>query len=260
MIYIYRLSRENRELSYKPYFLDNNKSPNYDKINIEELLNKFVSVNNYRSISKNHININFIKNLIGENEKDFYSIYGEDEDIEIAEYGKGCDFLIVSCDSIKNKECSIRSLAGIKMETDMKGRKYTDLSVIVSAKTHGMKRRSNMKSFNGKEILKIIEDVSIKEKCEYIKLCSIVTVVSYYYKNGYRLKRRFDGVENKKQTRCMELLSELYKESIEYGSDYEELIMQNKIIMNFLKRYNSYNEYDYEDQDEADYLMFKKLN
>ena len=30
--------------------------------------------------------------------------------------------------------------------------------------------------------------------------------------------------------------------------------------MNFLKRYNSYNEYDYEDQDEADYLMFKKLN
>ena len=58
----------------------------------------------------------------------------------------------------------------------------------------------------------------------------------------------------------MELLSELYKESIEYGSDYEELIMQNKRIMNFLKKYNSYNEYDYEDQDEADYLMFKKLN
>ena len=57
----------------------------------------------------------------------------------------------------------------------------------------------------------------------------------------------------------MELLSELYKESIEYGSDYEELIMQNKIIMNFLKRYNSYNEYDYEDQDEVDYLMFKKI-
>ena len=58
----------------------------------------------------------------------------------------------------------------------------------------------------------------------------------------------------------MELLSELYKESIECVCDYEELIMQNKTIMNFLKRYNSYNEYDYEDQDEADYLMFKKLN
>ena len=267
MIYVYKLSRENRHLSYVPYVLEKNNASNYDNIDFEVLLNKFVNVNNFGSISKKYININFIKNVIGENERDFYNIYGDDESIEIAEYGKGCDFLIISCDTIQSKkhsihpkECSIRSLAGIRIKFDHKNRKYTDLSLIVSAQPHIMKRRSNIKSFNGKEILKTIENISKKETCEYIKLSSIKTAISYYFKHGYRLKREYDSFENKNQQYYIEILYNLYKKSIETNKNYGELIMNNKSIMNFLKRYNSYNEYSYTEQKDGDYLMFKNLN
>lgn len=190
-IFIYKAYRSINNLEYVPYYDEDVNNIYYNVLNITNVIYKLSTEHISDVICQKKISNAFIRGALGLDEQDLYKY--EDENIDINDDSRGVDILIVWTDvkpntsRVSKKLQSLRGIAGIYLNKDEHMIPYSKISVLCNAISSKMQtRQANIKK-RGKEILKLIDNLSRENNCEYITLDSLQNVITYYHAFEYKL-------------------------------------------------------------------------
>ena len=142
------------------------------------------------------------------------------------------DTVIFNYDTYNGKKRSLRGIASASLDTES-NEKFMILNLIGNISTNNKpvslsKKRNNIQTKSGRDIIEYLKQKARKLKLKYIKLHSMETVIGFYWKMGWRFKRH-----NQSSKYYSQKIKELNKINVIDDND----VARDKILTKYFDRF-----------------------